>query len=139
MSLTWHTRRLSSCAASDRLSVLFKLDKWKTSGIRLEGLEQLQSVVRKLKMNPAPGRTIVVKGYAGPLASKSYNQALSLRRAKTVREYLLSHGVQAASIRVEAFGESVTVAEYCTASTIEGIVECHAVDRRVVIVARPGI
>lgn len=121
------------------LAVLFGLDLWKVSGIDPQGVKELQDVVSKLKAHPAENRTIVVKGYAGPLASDAYNQALSLRRAKTVRDYLLEHGVQADSIRVRAFGESVPVATGCDATSRMEVAACHSDDRRVQIVVSPGI
>jgi outer membrane protein OmpA-like peptidoglycan-associated protein len=48
------------------------------------------------------------------VGSDAYNQALSLRRAQAVRDYLVKRGVDAARIRVEGKGESMPVASNAT-------------------------
>ena len=50
--------------------------------------------------------TVVVQGNTDTSGSSAYNQALSERRGRVVRDALIANGVPADSIRVEAFGES---------------------------------
>ena len=50
--------------------------------------------------------TVVVAGNTDTSGSSAYNQALSERRARTVRDALIANGVPADSIRLEAYGET---------------------------------
>lgn len=68
-------------------------------------------------------KTILVRGHTDQKGSEAYNQTLSLRRAKAVKEYLVSLGHAADSIHVEGFGKAQPV---CTESTDA----CAAQNRR---------
>jgi outer membrane protein OmpA-like peptidoglycan-associated protein len=59
------------------------------------------------------------------------NQALSLNRANTVRDYLTEHGIAADRITAVGYGEERSIADN---STPEG----RANNRRVEIVIKPG-
>lgn len=50
--------------------------------------------------------TVVVSGNTDTAGSSAYNQMLSERRAKVVRDALIANGVPAGDIRIEANGES---------------------------------
>ena len=50
--------------------------------------------------------TVVVAGNTDTAGSSAYNQALSERRARIVREALVANGISADAIRTEAYGES---------------------------------
>ncbi len=50
--------------------------------------------------------TVVVAGNTDTSGSSAYNQALSERRARVVRDALIANGVSADAIRTEAFGET---------------------------------
>jgi len=54
--------------------------------------------------------SIIAEGYTDNIGTEAYNQALSLRRANAVRDYLVAGGVSASRISVEGFGESKPVA-----------------------------
>ena len=58
----------------------------------------------QLQMND--NKTILVRGHTDRKGSESYNQNLSIRRAKAVKEYLVSLGHPAESIHVEGFGKA---------------------------------
>ncbi len=49
---------------------------------------------------------VVVSGNTDTSGSSAYNQALSERRARVVREALIANGVSADGVRTEAYGES---------------------------------
>ena len=59
-------------------------------------------------------KTILVRGHTDQKGTEGYNQTLSLRRAKAVKEYLVSIGHAADSIHIEGLGKSQPV---CTEST----------------------
>jgi outer membrane protein OmpA-like peptidoglycan-associated protein len=73
---------------------------------------------------------ITVEGHTDSRGSNGMNQALSQRRADSVRDYLVSHGVPADQINAQGFGPSRPVAENSSA-------EGRANNRRVEIIIKP--
>jgi outer membrane protein OmpA-like peptidoglycan-associated protein len=57
-----------------------------------------------------PGLNIAVGGYTDNVGSNQLNQALSERRAGSVRAYLVQQGVSGTSVTATGFGNSVPVA-----------------------------
>ena len=57
------------------------------------------------KMKRWPDRTAIVSGNTDLRGNAEYNQALSLRRAKAVKSYLVGQGIAADRIKVRAFGK----------------------------------
>lgn len=53
-----------------------------------------------------PGLLVTVEGFADPAGSASYNKRLGQQRADAVREYLVSTGLSADSVRAVSYGES---------------------------------
>ena len=49
---------------------------------------------------------ISIEGHTDSIGSVSYNEQLSVKRAKSVQEGLLQHGIEKAKIAVKGFGES---------------------------------
>ncbi len=50
------------------------------------------------------GHAIVIQGYTDSMGTSAVNDALSLRRAEAVRDYLTTQGVAAESMRAEGLG-----------------------------------
>lgn len=50
------------------------------------------------------GNAVDVKAYTDPSGSKAYNQRLSERRARAVRDYFAAHGVPVAKIKAQGMG-----------------------------------
>jgi len=81
--------------------VLFDFDKADLKP-RAEGkLNQLLTVV-----NSKPGSRIAIEGHTDLRGDAPYNQALSQRRAESVRTWLVAHGVAAGRISATGAGES---------------------------------
>jgi OOP family OmpA-OmpF porin len=70
--------------------------------------------------------TGVIEGHTDSNGSAEYNQDLSERRAKSVREYLVSKGVAGSRLTAQGFGETQPLADNTTA-------EGRAQNRRVVL------
>jgi len=85
--------------------------------------EVLNNVAAILKEN-AMGNKIKITGHTDAIGTDAYNQALSLDRALTVKNYLVSKGISASDITVAGMGEKQPVA---TNSNAEG----RAKNRRV--------
>ncbi len=61
-------------------------------------------------MNQYPDSDILVKGHTDSKGSEKYNQELSERRAKTVKNYLIDRSVSGRRITAIGFGETMRVA-----------------------------
>jgi len=65
--------------------------------------QNLQALIEYLNQNPSA--KITVFGNADRMGSESYNLSLSDARAKKVKNYLVSQGIQASRIKTVAYGE----------------------------------
>ena len=63
-----------------------------------------KEVVPVLKANP--GVTVSIDGHTDARGAAAYNQSLSERRAKAVRDFLVSRGIAGDKLRSRGFGES---------------------------------
>lgn len=116
---------------------LFAFDKSGLDDIRPEGHVQLDRLARELQSGAPGDSRIAVIGYADRLGTDDYNQALSQRRADTVREYLVSRGVAAGTITAQGRGNSAPLAQ-CNAVARTALIACLAPDRRVEVVIGSG-
>jgi outer membrane protein OmpA-like peptidoglycan-associated protein len=80
--------------------VQFDLDR---STIRPDGLSVLTRALKTL--NDQPSLRLHIEGYASPEGRPAYNQRLSERRARAVRDYLISRGIAASRLTVVGYGE----------------------------------
>jgi outer membrane protein OmpA-like peptidoglycan-associated protein len=108
-------------------SVLFASAK---SDVLPDAMAKLDSVAKALSQQD-PDSKIVVQGYTDSQGGASYNQDLSQRRAASVREYLISHGLASDRVTAQGFGPSSPIADN---SSPEG----RANNRRVEIVVTPA-
>ncbi|MGZ8288735.1 MAG: OmpA family protein [Telluria sp.] len=77
------------------------------------GVATLRKLSEVLVQNPQ--RTVLVEGFTDSTGSAAHNQALSERRANSVRDALLGMGVDRARVAVRAYGEAHPVASNNTA------------------------
>jgi OOP family OmpA-OmpF porin len=99
--------------------VQFDLDK---ADIRPDASVILDEAASQL--GQAPGTRVGVEGHTDSSGGDAYNQALSERRAASVRDYLVGKGVEAGRLSTAGYGESQPVADNATA-------EGRALNRRV--------
>ena len=71
--------------------------------------------------------SFIVEGHADERGTREYNLALGARRAETVREYLVSRGVQAQRMRTISYGKERPVA-------VCNDISCWSQNRRAVTV-----
>ncbi|MCS6812336.1 MAG: OmpA family protein, partial [Cyanobacteria bacterium] len=81
--------------------VHFALDRSDISPASAALLDQVITVLRQ-----HPMIVIDLEGHTDPRASDAYNQALGLRRAQSVRNYLLRRGIDPARLTIRSLGES---------------------------------
>lgn len=88
-----------SLAAEGKLVYYFGFDN---DGLSAETREALDTVAKVLK---ATNVSVTLNGHADERGTREYNLALSERRAKSVRDYLVVQGVNSSKIEVVGFGE----------------------------------
>ncbi len=74
----------------------------------------LNDVVTLLKYNPAIH--VSVEGYTDNIGSPVYNKVLSRKRAQSVMDYLVQHGIAADRLTAAGFGEQFPIASNRTAA-----------------------
>jgi outer membrane protein OmpA-like peptidoglycan-associated protein len=85
-------------------TIYFGFNKWTTSYYN----NYLNKLAVYMKKNPET--LILVKGYTDNVGNNKYNNRLSLKRAKFVKNYLVEQGVNPMQIRVKGFGKSNFIA-----------------------------
>lgn len=109
---------------------LFDFDK---AVLRPAGMQALDEFLEKMKaINP---EVIIAVGHADRFGSEAYNQNLSERRAASVKNYIMSKGVDANRIHTEGKGEMqpMTKADECKGAKSAKVIACLQPDRRVEI------
>jgi outer membrane protein OmpA-like peptidoglycan-associated protein len=89
------------------LPVRFEFD---STSITAPARLQLDALAEGIKMLPAE-RSVVIEGHTDANGTDAYNQALSLRRALAVKQYLAqTHGIDAQRLQALGFGERRPIA-----------------------------
>jgi OOP family OmpA-OmpF porin len=86
--------------------VLFDFDR---AVIKREGMSKLDDLSNK--MRGINLEVVIAIGHADSIGSDAYNQRLSVRRAESVKAYLVSKGVEANRVYTEGKGEKQPVAD----------------------------
>ena len=73
------------------------------ANIKKEYLPYLNVIVRYLKRHPE--LKIKIVGYTDSIGSKAYNDKLALKRAKSVKQYLVKRGISPDRIKIEGIGK----------------------------------
>jgi OmpA-OmpF porin, OOP family len=107
---------------------LFAFDK---SVLKPEGKAALDEFGRQLE--GAQYEVLFVTGHTDRFGSNEYNQKLSERRARAVKDYLVSRNIGAERITVDGKGETqpVTSAGDCLGAKTTKVIACLQPDRRV--------
>lgn len=77
--------------------------------LKAESYPILFHAAKVLKQNPSV--KVEVQGYTDNIGSAKANKALSLKRANTVKKYLVARGISASRINVVGYGESNPVGD----------------------------
>lgn len=90
--------------------VLFGTD---LARLNQDGMNQAKKLANILQQNPQ--RTVLIEGFADSTGSASHNKALSVRRARAVRNALQELGVDRGRVAIKGYGEAYPVASNDTA------------------------
>jgi OOP family OmpA-OmpF porin len=102
----------------------FDFDK---ASLKPSGITKVDHAAQVLK--DTPNARVLVEGHTDSIGSPEYNQRLSERRAKTVRDRLVEDGISASRITTHGLGESKPIASNATE-------EGRAENRRVEILSQ---
>lgn len=83
----------------------FDFDRY---NIKREYMPLLNEVIKTLKDNP--NVRVRIEGYTDSIGTKAYNDKLALKRAKSVRDYLVKHGIPADRIEMVGYGKEKYIA-----------------------------
>lgn len=81
------------------------------SVIRPEGKAALDSLLEKRKRQIATLEAVIVAGYTDGVGNNTYNNSLSLRRAKAVMAYMVGNGVESQRTHIEGRGSKYPLAD----------------------------
>jgi outer membrane protein OmpA-like peptidoglycan-associated protein len=109
------------CAYNVRLNVLFETN---SATLQSESGAELDRIVAAL--NSTPTLFAIIEGHTDSTGPAAYNQSLSERRAKSVADYLMEHGVNSSRLQWKGYGASQPIADNTTS-------EGRAQNRRVVL------
>src|SRR5688572_18746273 len=106
-------------------SVLFATGKYELLPIARQKIDEVAKALKDQGY-----KSILVEGHTDSVGKASDNETLSLKRAESVRTYLVSQGIPSDKIRATGLGSSRSVAD-------NGTADGRANNRRVEIVVEP--
>jgi OOP family OmpA-OmpF porin len=107
-------------------TVNFDFDRY---AIRPDAMSKLDDLVGKLRNVNL--EVIIAVGHADRLGSDAYNMKLSVRRADSVKAYLVSKGIAASRIYTEGKGKSQPVKDCKGSGKTKELIACLEPNRRV--------
>lgn len=117
-----------------RADALFEFDKSGAQNVLPQGQRELVALAEKLRQYQQLGETrIVITGHTDRKGDDSYNMNLSIKRAQTVRSYLISQGINSNSIIATGAGETQPVKQCSTTLPRQQEIDCLQPNRRVTV------
>ncbi|MDO4776527.1 MAG: OmpA family protein [Cardiobacteriaceae bacterium] len=117
-------------------SALFAFDKSDYANILPQGKQQIAEVIRDINNYMSDLSVIYVEGHTDQQGSDTYNNALSQRRADTVKRIFTESGIPHNLIKAEGKGETQPVVTDCLTQHRAGtkaLNQCNQPNRRVEI------
>ncbi len=117
-------------------NLLFKFNKANYSSLLVEGQKEIQRISKQIDSENSHITDIKIIGYADPMGNDRYNQVLSERRAKTVKD-ALQFSNKNINIEYQGLGEKNLVARNCLAKFRKDRkkrIACDQPNRRVEII-----
>ncbi len=114
---------------------LFAFDRADLQDIGTNGRARLDQIAERVKGLKNIERIVLV-GHTDRLGDADYNQRLSLQRATTVRDHLVSRGLDASLFTVEGKGKSEPVRACADTLSRAALIDCLKDNRRVEVEIR---
>jgi outer membrane protein OmpA-like peptidoglycan-associated protein len=113
--------------------VLFRFDGSKMADLLPNGRQELEALIDSINERYSTLNHINIVGHTDRLGSDSYNLALGLDRAETIKKYFRDLGVSESIMMVTSAGETKPVTDGCYSTKQLGALKsCLQPDRRVV-------
>lgn len=113
---------------------LFAFNRGDLGGIKPNGKQELTSLAEQLKTFDWLTLTAInVIGHTDRLGSADYNNKLSVKRANTVRQYMVNQGLPADKVSADGMGSTQPVKECADDKNKAALIECLQPNRRVEI------
>ncbi|WP_346836923.1 OmpA family protein [Microbulbifer sp. SAOS-129_SWC] len=105
----------SGCVIANQTITLENIHfEFNSARLTAAAMDSLQTVVRSLRNQP--GSQVEIAGHSDSLGNDAYNLKLSRDRANSVRDFLISHGVNGNRITANGYGEQQPIASNSTES-----------------------
>jgi OOP family OmpA-OmpF porin len=111
---------------------LFAFGRSDLNGLTASGRESLDVLTSRIRNTYVRVDKVHVIGHADPLGSPDSNERLSVNRANTVRQYLITNGQISAPVTSEGKGARQLVETRCARQPTTASIACNQVNRRVV-------
>lgn len=108
--------------------VLFDFNK---ASLSEQGIEIIRDITAKIR-DDFSSPVILLTGHTDRLGSEKNNQKMSVRRAKSIRQLMVTDGLNGSQIRTQGFGEHYPLVE-CVSDNEAELIRCLAENRRVEI------
>ncbi|WP_241626359.1 OmpA family protein [Rosenbergiella epipactidis] len=113
---------------------LFRYDQWQLNQLEKSSLQRLEVVADQLNQPAWMYKKITITAYTDRLGSDTYNKELSLKRATTISNFFILHGISSSRIKAQGEGNSHPISQGCSDHLSQKLlVECLSPDRRVEI------
>lgn len=113
---------------------LFLFDQHTEAKMRELGKERLDDLITFAKKLKSTNYTIIVSGHTDRIGSNEYNDALSKKRAKQTKAYLVARGIPEDKIKTEFHGKREPIVECHKVGTSDELKECLQVNRRTEVI-----
>lgn len=109
---------------------LFAFGRSGFNDLQATGRQRLFELAGQLKSGFKTVRAVDIVGHTDRVGSDASNMRLSIARANTVKQYLVSQGIDGSVIRTSGMGESQPVV-FCNGSATPAVVACLMPNRRI--------
>jgi outer membrane protein OmpA-like peptidoglycan-associated protein len=113
---------------------LFAFDRSDAQAMTGAGVQAIDRLMARLRADFAQIDHLHVIGHADPLGQSERNEKLAQDRAQTVRDYIVSRGMQDVRITTEGRGSREPVVTTCARKATPASIACNLPNRRVVVV-----
>ena len=97
-------------------TIYFDFDKY---DLRPDAISKLEAIARYLQLHPTV--RVLAEGHCDERGSSEYNMGLGENRAKAVKKYLTSYGIDAGKLETTSYGKERLVRMGCGADDL-----CHS-------------
>jgi outer membrane protein OmpA-like peptidoglycan-associated protein len=112
---------------------LFRFDGGREEDLLPEGRRRIEELIAGIRRDVRAINSITVTGHTDRIGSAMYNQALSQRRAQTVRDMFVRGGLEPYAVRALGMGSNYPVVQCPGTRVTPELVRCLQPNRRVEI------